>query len=64
MHDVCKNLVLIINFCVICEFSRDDYQKYKAAGRLIPDGSNVQWLSSRGPLSRLIGKNPRKEGRN
>jgi large subunit ribosomal protein L10e len=45
------------------KFTRADYQKYKAAGRLIPDGSGVQWLSSRGPLSRLIGKNPRREGR-
>lgn len=38
------------------KYSREEYQKWKAAGRLIPDGSNVKWLSSRGPLSRLIGR--------
>ena len=40
------------------KFSREDYQKWKAAGRLIPDGCGVQWLSSKGPLHRLIGKKP------
>jgi len=37
-------------------FKTADYQKWKAMGRLIPDGISVQWLSSRGPLHRLIGK--------
>ena len=36
-------------------FTKEEYAKYKEAGRLIPDGINVQWLSSRGPLKRLIG---------
>lgn len=40
------------------KFKKDDYFRYKAAGRLIPDGVNVKWLSSRGPLSRLIGERP------
>jgi len=40
------------------KFSREDYQKWKAAGRLIPDGCGVQWLSAKGPLHRLIGKKP------
>jgi len=37
-------------------FKKDEYQKWKALGRLIPDGIGVKWLSSRGPLHRLIGK--------
>jgi len=39
------------------KFTKEEYSKYKAACRLIPDGVNVKWLSSRGPLSRLIGDN-------
>jgi len=38
------------------KFTKEDYQKWKDFGRLIPDGISVRWLSSRGPLSRLIGK--------
>jgi len=38
------------------KFKKEDYYKWKAQGRLIPDGVNVKWLSSRGPLHRLIGK--------
>merc|ERR1719272_1869998 len=37
------------------KFTRADYKKWKEFGRLIPDGISVKWLSSRGPLSRLIG---------
>jgi large subunit ribosomal protein L10e len=37
------------------KFLKDDYKKYKAMSRLVPDGVNVKWLSSRGPLSRFIG---------
>jgi len=37
------------------KFEKADYEKYKAEGRLLPDGVNVKWLSSRGPLSRFIG---------
>merc|ERR1719428_873888 len=37
-------------------FTRKDYDKWKACGRLIPDGVSVKWLSSRGPLHRLIGR--------
>lgn len=33
-----------------------EYHDYKAQGRLVPDGTNVRWLSSRGPLWRLIGR--------
>merc|ERR1712066_507136 len=39
------------------KFTRADYDKWQAAGRLIPDGVNVKRLSSRGPLHRLIGRN-------
>merc|ERR1711957_103588 len=38
------------------KFSKDDYKKWKDQGRLVPDGMNVKWLSSRGPLWRLIGR--------
>merc|ERR1712050_262745 len=34
-------------------FSKADYDKWKACGRLIPNGMDVKWLSSRGPLHRL-----------
>merc|ERR1719331_3541802 len=37
------------------KFTKDEYAQYKAEGRLVPDGVNVKWLSSRGPLSRFIG---------
>merc|ERR1712203_1269994 len=37
-------------------FTKEDYDKWKACGRLIPNGVDVKWLSSRGPLHRLIGK--------
>merc|ERR1712232_195869 len=40
----------------LTQFSKDDYQKWKDSGRLIPNGIDVKWLSSRGPLHRLIGK--------
>ena len=38
------------------KFDKDDYQKWKDFGRLIPNGIDVRWLSSRGPLHRLIGR--------
>merc|ERR1711988_1849415 len=38
------------------QFKKDDYQKFKSQGRLIPNGMDVKWLSSRGPLYRLIGR--------
>ena len=37
-------------------FKKDDFKKWKGFGRLIPNGTDVQWLSSRGPLHRLSGK--------
>merc|ERR1712232_45062 len=37
-------------------FKKDEYQKWKDMGRLIPNGQDVKWLSSNGPLYRLIGK--------
>ena len=37
-------------------FTRKEYAQYKAQGRLVPDGTTVKWLSSRGPLWRLIGR--------
>ena len=38
------------------KFSKYDFQKWKARGRLVPNGMDVKWLSSRGPLYRLIGR--------
>merc|ERR1711971_926824 len=38
------------------KFQKDDYNKWKAQGRLINNGVDVKWLSSRGPLHRLIGR--------
>eukprot|EP00434_Breviolum_minutum_P022264 symbB.v1.2.019650.t1/scaffold1584.1/size110534/9 len=37
-------------------YTKKEYHDYKAQGRLVPDGTNVRWLSSRGPLWRLIGR--------
>mmetsp|Transcript_50901 Transcript_50901/g.109037 ORF Transcript_50901/g.109037 Transcript_50901/m.109037 type:complete len:214 (+) Transcript_50901:86-727(+) len=37
-------------------FTKEDYAKWKNCGRLIPNGTDVKWLSSRGPLYRLIGR--------
>jgi len=38
------------------KFKHSEYEMWKSKGRIIPDGIGVQWLSSRGPLHRLIGK--------
>merc|ERR1712194_469144 len=35
------------------KFLKEDYTKWKAAGRVIMDGVHVKWLSSKGPLSRF-----------
>lgn len=35
------------------KFTKEDYVKWKAQGRLVPDGVGVKWMSSRGPLSRF-----------
>ena len=32
------------------KFTREEYQKLKAAGKIIPDGSHVKILNGRGPL--------------
>ena len=36
-------------------FTKEEYHKYKAMGRLVNRGDHVTWLSSRGPLIRFIG---------
>ena len=38
------------------KFTKDDYNKWQGMGRLTPDGITMAWLSSRGPLHRLIGR--------
>lgn len=38
------------------KYTKKEYHDHKASGRLVPDGTNVRWLSSRGPLWRLIGR--------
>jgi len=40
----------------LTKFDKADYKKWKDHGRLIPNGIDVRWLSSRGPLHRLIGR--------
>jgi large subunit ribosomal protein L10e len=40
------------------KFKKEDYVKWRDQGRLTPDGVSVQWMSSRGPLSRFIGSAP------
>ena len=42
------------------KFTKDDYAKWKACGRLVPNGVDVKWLSSRGPLWRLLGREYKK----
>merc|ERR1740121_2387138 len=51
-----RQKVHVSNYYGFTRFTKDDYQKWKAAGRLVPDGVDVKWLSSRGPLHRIIGK--------
>jgi large subunit ribosomal protein L10e len=36
------------------KFLKPDYEKWNAAGRLVEDGVGIKWLSSRGPLKRLM----------
>merc|ERR1712050_362336 len=52
-----RQKVHVSSFFGFTKFSRQDYDKWKALGRLTPDGVGVKWLSSRGPLHRLIGRN-------
>merc|ERR1719254_415468 len=51
-----RQKVHVSNKFGLTRFTKEEYQKWKAAGRLIPNGVDVRWLSSRGPLYRLIGK--------
>eukprot|EP00920_Eleutheroschizon_duboscqi_P011236 GHVT01026315.1.p1 GENE.GHVT01026315.1~~GHVT01026315.1.p1 ORF type:complete len:147 (+),score=29.67 GHVT01026315.1:1158-1598(+) len=34
-------------------FTKADYRKWQAVGRVVSDGVSCKWLSSRGPLSRI-----------
>jgi len=36
------------------KFTHEEYKNWQAEGRIISDGINCKWLSSRGPLSRLF----------
>merc|ERR1712232_805497 len=56
-----RQKVHISNKMGFTPFSKADYEKWKACGRLIPNGIDVRWLSSRGPLHRLIGREAAKE---
>eukprot|EP00439_Symbiodinium_sp_Y106_P040483 s4102_g4.t5 len=51
-----RQKVHISNKFGFTRFTKKEYHSWKAQGRLIPDGTNVRWLSSRGPLWRLIGR--------
>uniref|UniRef100_A0A7S0ZVT9 Ribosomal protein L10e/L16 domain-containing protein n=1 Tax=Noctiluca scintillans TaxID=2966 RepID=A0A7S0ZVT9_NOCSC len=56
-----RQKVFVSKYYGFTKFTRADYAKWKGVGRLIPDGIGVQFLSSRGPLSRLIGREPVEE---
>ncbi|CAE8687373.1 unnamed protein product, partial [Polarella glacialis] len=45
-------------FTNLTNLTKDYYLKWEACGRLVPDGTTVKWLSSHGPLYRLIGASP------
>jgi large subunit ribosomal protein L10e len=36
------------------KFDREDYEKYREEGRVIPDGVNCKFLSGHGPLKNWI----------
>merc|ERR1719375_2583994 len=40
------------------KFQKEDYELWKGRGRLKPDGVDVKWISSRGPLARFVGEKP------
>lgn len=50
-----RQTIHISNNFGFTKFTKEDYAKWKSCGRLIPSGVHVQWLSSHGPLERLIG---------
>merc|ERR1712190_258785 len=51
-----RQKVHVSNKFGLTKFTKTDYQKWKSMGRLVPNGTDVKWLSSKGPLSRIIGK--------
>ncbi|CAK0892907.1 unnamed protein product, partial [Prorocentrum cordatum] len=51
-----RQKIHVSSFYGFTKFTKEDYAKWKAMGRLRPNGVDVQWLSSRGPLWRLIGR--------
>merc|ERR1712060_590507 len=51
-----RQKVHISNYFGFTRFTKENFQKWKDMGRLIPNGVDVKWLSSRGPLHRLIGR--------
>lgn len=51
-----RQKVFVSSFHGLTKFKKDDYKKWQEMGRLIPNGIDVKWLSGRGPLHRLIGK--------
>jgi large subunit ribosomal protein L10e len=51
-----RQKIHVSSYFGMTKFKKEDYQKWKEQGRLIPNGIDVRWLSSRGPLHRLIGK--------
>ncbi|CEM08609.1 unnamed protein product [Vitrella brassicaformis CCMP3155] len=38
------------------KYTKDEYRKWQLQGRILSDGVNARWLSSRGPLKRITGK--------
>jgi hypothetical protein len=42
--------VLVSNYHGFTKFTREEYQKLRAEGKLIPDGAHVKYISHHGPL--------------
>merc|ERR1712187_596834 len=49
-----RQKVHVSNKFGLTKFTKTDYEKWKSMGRLVPNGTDVKWLSSKGPLSRII----------
>jgi len=46
--------VLVSNKWGFTKYTREQYEAWRAEGRLIPDGANAKYLSQHGPFSRWI----------
>eukprot|EP00923_Selenidium_pygospionis_P032085 GHVN01056721.1.p1 GENE.GHVN01056721.1~~GHVN01056721.1.p1 ORF type:complete len:237 (+),score=15.85 GHVN01056721.1:51-713(+) len=49
-----RQKVFVSNNWGFTRFTKEDYLKWSEKGRIVPDGVNCKWISSKGPLSRLF----------